>query len=1125
MASLNALEQALKYASAHIDPSSKLSLSDQKYADGFGNFIESPNDQIQGAFITPTLTSVLAPLFDSRLAISVLEIGPGPKSILASLPWDMRRKIKRYTGFEPNNVFAELLEDQLKCPYHKGVLPVLDGRHDIHRKLYELHHETQAERFDVVLFCHSMYGMHPKRAFIEQALASLGDVGGEMVVVFHRGGELDLGGLVCHRTAAWPEVSLQVPVDDERLDGFASFMAGFAVEDADARRRWRDICHTLGTRTGNYLVFHAPEIMVAFNKHATALPELLAEVPAAMPATTIKNREARIIQYAAIVTPNSIAQVQECVQWAHKHKLNLTVSGGSHSGQCVQPNVVGVDMSAFTDLHVLHDGSWINGDYVEDGPFAVVGAGCTTGQIISKTLNSGLTIPLGSRPSVGAGLWLQGGIGHLSRRHGLSCDSIVGAVMVNPTGEVLHIGLVPRSALPQDAIRPDNEADLLWAIKGAGTNFGIVTSVVLRAYTAPKVQVREWVVPLGSGDDPVDTLVEFSKIADKLDRSQSADPCIHWDDGKLQLGVTMYECSYSDSGCAPSLFDTLLGKPQDVQFVDCKGLFDTDMYMSRMHGGHVGGKTSSFKRCVFLKDIRNRPVVDLLVKAIEHRPTPMCYLHLLQGGGAIRDVANTSTAFGCRNWDFACVITGVWPRDQDGTELSRSTTQWVYDFADELATSGKGLYGADLGPDPRDELLASEAFGPNRPRLARLKRLMDPQNVLAYACPLPKNPTEPKLIVLVTGEHGTGKDYCAEQWASEFDAWKDLEISISSISDATKRAYAASTGADFARLLNDRSYKEQHRPAITAFFKVQVRHRPDLPEKHFLDVVYGAAEADVLFITGMRDPAPVAMFSHLVPGSRVLEVRVRASEEIMYSRRGYDGRGVAERAAATALLDWCPDFEFENNATGPRAATDFAEKHLIPFIRPDFQRLAGMVRTIPDFPVDGTRFRHVLGIAQEPDGLALCSSLLKSLYAEDLSKVDALVSCEAGGFVFASALASSISVPLTIVRNGGKLPPPKLTVAKPQSNISSHENLKENTIELERGAISRSASVVVIDDVLASGQTLCAVLQLLVKAGIQSGNITVLVVAEFPIHRGRAMLRSHGFGSVTVRSLLVFGDR
>lgn len=71
--------------------------------------------------------------------------------------------------------------------------------------------------------------------------------------------------------------------------------------------------------------------------------------------------------------------------------------------------------------------------------------------------------------------------------------------------------------------------------------------------------------------------------------------------------------------------------------------------------------------------------------------------------------------------------------------------------------------------------------------------------------------------------------------------------------------------------------------------------------------------------------------------------------------------------------------------------------------------------------------------------------------------------------------------------------------------------------------VSRGASVVVMDDVLATGETLCAVLQLLVKAGINPEDVSVLVVAEFPAHGGRQLLHKRGFGRVSVQSLLVFG--
>lgn len=130
------------------------------------------------------------------------------------------------------------------------------------------------------------------------------------------------------------------------------------------------------------------------------------------------------------------------------------------------------------------------------------------------------------------------------------------------------------------------------------------------------------------------------------------------------------------------------------------------------------------------------------------RPSPLCYLHLLQCRGAVGNVTASATAFGCRDWDYACVITGVWPRDHDGTDVSRAIVRWVYDVARDLLPYSQGAYGADVGPDLRDANLAVMAFGPNMPRLARLKETFDPNKVLGYACPLPKAPMEPKLISL-----------------------------------------------------------------------------------------------------------------------------------------------------------------------------------------------------------------------------------------------------------------------------------------------------------------------------------------------------------------------------------------
>ena len=1155
MVTLESLKRALREKARARLSSPKQPLSAEQYSAGFDILMRNSGWMTYQEFVIPQLSQLLTSLFESRFHISALEIGPGPKSLFGYLPEHLRWKIRKLTVFEPNDLFATRLEEWLRSTSEtESPLLYLESSPDIHRIPFVLQDKIGSgtdtgtrdndKKYDIILLCHSMYGMKPKRRYIEQALELL--VEGGIVTVFHRDGALHLDGLVCHRTASFPTGVVRMANDNEVLDCFAPFIAGFTMRDMDVdeaiRVDWRKECRALGHQEEaqpGHLLFSSPEVMAVFTKHATTLPELTAQVPLLKGDETVKNRKARLRRPASIMRPTKIRHVQQCVQWALEHGVGLTVVGGGHSGHCLWSNVVSVDMGAFDQVYILTAGESGEDFGFDSSPLVVAEAGCKTGDIVRKTIAAGLTVPLGARPSVGAGLCLQGGIGHLARLHGLACDAIVGAIVISVhSGQVLCVGYVPSQHRPADAARLENESDLLWAMKGAGTNFGIVVSVTFKSYSAPTYLVRNWVSPLNNSLEARLRLSVFDELARKLPKSCSADAYLFWDAGQLQLGVTMFESSTSGligATPVPLPVGAIWGPEDNLNAVDGLGLFETEMYVSGMHGGHGSGKTSSFKRCLFLKGIREANVADRLAAAVETRPSPLCYLHLLQGGGAIGNVAADATAFGCRDWEFACVITGVWPRGQDGTEAALSAERWVYNVAGNLLSLSSGVYGADLGPDPRDATLAAKAFGPNLPRLARLKHSLDPHNVLAYACPLPKTPLEPKLVILVTGESCAGKDYCADVWVSVFTRCTETGLTArrASISDVAKREYAATTGADLSRLLGDRAYKEQHRPALTAFFKGQVRQRPRLPQEHFLDVVYGAVDVDVLVITGMRDEAPVAALSHLVSHSKLLEVCVQASEQTRRNRRGcHGGDGESDdnmdrntNGPNSMALDYRPSFIFDNDATGNEAAKRFAENHLLPLFHENLQRLANMVRPVPDFPGPGIEFRHVLGISQQPGGLNLCAFLLQKHFNGDWAKIHAVACCEVGGFVYASALASRVNLPLVLIREAGKFPPPTVSVVKRSSHISSlaSDNSIEKRIEMERDVVPRGASVVVVDDVLSTGATLCAVLKLLDEAGIGAEDVSIMVVAEFPVHRGREMLRQRGFGRINIQSLLVFG--
>ncbi|KAJ2974827.1 hypothetical protein NUW58_g8532 [Xylaria curta] len=230
MATLDTLKWALRRCAIST---SKQPLSDSEYSDGFDTLVQGPGFRVYREFIIPQLSQLLTPLLNSRAHISVLEIGPGPKSVFGYLPSHQTRKISRYVAFEPNHLFATRLEECLRSTSRlESPLPCLESPPDIHRTSFEVDGATRSgtgsdNEFDIILFCHSMYGMSPKGKFIERSLEMLSQQpGGAMVVVFHRDGTLHFDGLVCHRTVPFPTGVIVVPNVDEILDRFASFVAG-----------------------------------------------------------------------------------------------------------------------------------------------------------------------------------------------------------------------------------------------------------------------------------------------------------------------------------------------------------------------------------------------------------------------------------------------------------------------------------------------------------------------------------------------------------------------------------------------------------------------------------------------------------------------------------------------------------------------------------------------------------------------------------------------------------------------------------------------------------------------------------------------------------------------------------
>src|SRR5438552_8576045 len=164
---------------------------------------------------------------------------------------------------------------------------------------------------------------------------------------------------------------------------------------------------------------------------------------------------------AVIVQCSGAADVVDAVNFAREQGLALSIKAGGH-------NVAG---NAISDGGLVIDLSQMRGVTVDPANQTVrVQGGASWGDSDRETQLFGLAVPGGVVSTTGvAGLTLHGGVGHLRRKHGLSIDSLVSVDIVTADGQLRR------------ASATENE-DLFWAVRGAGSNFGVVTSFEFQAH-------------------------------------------------------------------------------------------------------------------------------------------------------------------------------------------------------------------------------------------------------------------------------------------------------------------------------------------------------------------------------------------------------------------------------------------------------------------------------------------------------------------------------------------------------------------------------------------------------------------------------------------------------------------
>ncbi|GAA1958051.1 FAD-binding oxidoreductase [Microbacterium deminutum] len=393
-----------------------------------------------------------------------------------------------------------------------------------------------------------------------------------------------------------------------------------------------------------------------------------------------------------VVRASTVDDVRAALRYASAERLDVMVRSGGHSAWGTIPGGLTLDLAALSDVAV-------------DGELVRVGGGASWGHVAGILAEHGLGISSGDTKSVGVGgLTLGGGIGWMVRAWGLAADQLVGAQVVTARGDVVEAS-------------GRSHPDLMWALRGGGGNFGVVTRFDFRAHPLPGVVFAT----LGIAGDSralIRTLRDMMPTAPReLTLTFAHVPPM---DPSAPPGAAITACWIGeDVAAARAALAPLLALDGVTETaLEATAYPDILMEMPAMDPdqalpGFIGGNT-------LVHDLSDE-VIDRLVSFREAHDASVIFLRSL--GGAYGDVAQDDTPFPARDatW-FAMAGAFDIPGLLDDSRV-QIQAEW-----DAIAALGQALYG-NFTPST-DSSLVTRMYPPgSMARLAAIKREWDPQNL------------------------------------------------------------------------------------------------------------------------------------------------------------------------------------------------------------------------------------------------------------------------------------------------------------------------------------------------------------------------------------------------------------
>ena len=399
------------------------------------------------------------------------------------------------------------------------------------------------------------------------------------------------------------------------------------------------------------------------------------------------------------------ADVAKAVAFARDHELVLAARGGGHNGAGLGTCDGGVvlDLSPMKEIRVDAQARTVR-----------VGGGCTWGEVDAATGQHGLATPSGIISTTGVGgLTLGGGLGHLTRKCGLTIDNLLEAELVLASGERVRASA-------------DEHAELFWAIRGGGGNFGVVTSFLFRLHEVGTVIAGPTFWPVELGAEVLSVYREFLPGAPRdlngffaFHTVPPAPPfpeAIHL--RKVCGVVWCYVGSQEDAARAmapllEALPEPLLHGAAPMPHAALQSAFD----------GLYPPGDQWYWRADFVREIPD-DAVQIHARFGAEMPTLKSTMHMYPIDGAAHDVGPSETAWSYRDATWGSVFAGVDP-DPANVDMVR---RWSVDYFEALHPySAGGAYVNMMMDEGQERVRAS--YRDNYDELSRIKATYDPDNL------------------------------------------------------------------------------------------------------------------------------------------------------------------------------------------------------------------------------------------------------------------------------------------------------------------------------------------------------------------------------------------------------------